>query len=57
MISSTALKQQDTRVLPKKLMLLRAVTVEQAVETISLMLQYKADMITGPTLRELKVHF
>ena len=42
--------------LPQKLMLLRAVTVEQAVETISLMVQYKADMITGPTLRELKVH-
>ena len=53
---STALKKQDTRVLPKKLMLLRAVTVEQAVETISLMVQHKADMITGPTLRELKVH-
>ena len=54
--SSTALKKQETRVLPQKLMLLRAVTVEQAVETISLMVQYKADMITGPTLRELKVH-
>ena len=55
--STFASEKQDRRFLAKKLLLLRSVTVEQAGETVKLMLQHKADMLTGPTLRELKVSF
>ena len=54
-VSTMACENQDRRFLAKKLSLLRAVTVEKAGETIKLMLQHKADKLTGPTLRELKV--
>ena len=54
-VSTMACENQDRRFLAKKLSLLRAVTVEQAGEMIKLMLQHKADKLTGPTLRELKV--
>ena len=56
-VSTTASGAQDRRFLAKKLSLLRAVTVEQAAETVELMLQHKADKLTGPTLRDLKVSF
>ena len=54
-VSTMACENQDRRFLAKKLSLLRAVTVEKAGETIKLMLQHKAEKLTGPTLRELKV--
>ena len=56
-VSTTASGAQDRRFLAKKLSLLRAVTVEQAGESVKLMLQHKADKLTGPTLRDLKVSF
>ena len=56
-VSTVASEKQDRRFLAKKLSLLRAVTVEQAGETVKLMLQHKADKLTGPTLRDLKVSF
>ena len=54
-VSTIASEKQDRRFLAKKLLILRSVTVEQAGETVTLMLQHKADKLTGPTLRELKV--
>lgn len=54
-VSTVASEKQDRRFLAKKLSLVRAVTVEQAGEIVKLMLQHKADKLTGPTLRELKV--
>ena len=55
-VSTIGSEKQDRRFLAKKLLVVRAVTVEQAAETIRLMLQHKADNLTGPTLRELKVN-
>ena len=54
-VSTIASGKQDRRFLAKKLLLLRAVTAGEAAETIRLMAQHKADKLTGPTLRELKV--